>query len=152
MVWCQEGTEMKITFRIWLLTFSLAIASILIINGSTTSRLLSAFLIIMIPFMLSKVNSSAGRIVVFLVLIGSLIFIISTAAQPGVEISSIEKNSSEFDAGLRNGMVINSINGQDIENLLDYTNVVGDMIFVGEEKVIIKTRQSDFFFLSYLYH
>ncbi|MEK6859759.1 MAG: hypothetical protein AABX54_02995 [Nanoarchaeota archaeon] len=61
-----------------------------------------------------------------IVLICSAI-IISPSFEKGVLIKSVDKNSTAFEEGLRSGMMITSINSQQINNLKDYTNVMSSV-------------------------
>ena len=70
----------------------------------------------------------------------------------GVEIKSVEKNSSEFESGLRAGMIIHSINNQEIENLDDYSKRISEILppnlSLGEVKISIATNKGLFIFLK----
>lgn len=68
----------------------------------------------------------------------------------GVEIKSIEKNSTEASSGLKTGMVITEINSNWIKNLDDYSKVVAELFpNAGEQtKTIIKTDKGTFIFLK----
>ncbi len=57
--------------------------------------------------------------------------IISPRFEKGVVVKSIEKNSSAFEEGLRSGMIIKSINGEIVNNMDDYTRIMGS-IFTNE--------------------
>ncbi len=67
----------------------------------------------------------------------------------GVEISSIDKNSTEIAGGLKTGMIINEINSEEIANLEDYAAAVSKIILhSGEQtKVTVKTNSGEFIFL-----
>ncbi len=45
-------------------------------------------------------------------------------AENGVVIKSVDRNSSEFDAGLKQGMIIEKINGEKVSNIADYSRVI----------------------------
>lgn len=73
--------------------------------------------------------------------LASLISIFSlppTFMEKGVLINSVEKNSTLFNEGLRSGMIITSINGQQIKSMDEYAALVS---FEGEQKVEILTKQ-----------
>ncbi len=70
------------------------------------------------------------------------------AAYEGVVIKSVEKNSTVFEAGLRQGMVISSINGDNIKNLQEYSKLITAISNSSENKFIIGTNQGEFIFLS----
>ncbi len=64
--------------------------------------------------------------------------------EKGVLITSIEQNSTAFEQGLKQGQVIKSINGNAIENIDDYYDFVqSNFPFDSEEKIIIKTKESE---------
>jgi len=67
------------------------------------------------------------------------------ALQKGVVIKSVERNSTAFDSGLRQGMVIKGIDRQPIINLESYSTVVSS-IFQGTNmtKVTITTSEQEF--------
>jgi preprotein translocase subunit SecD len=46
------------------------------------------------------------------------------ALQKGVIIESVETNSTAFNTGLRQGMIIKAINGQQIENIITYSDII----------------------------
>ena len=68
----------------------------------------------------------------------------------GVVIKSIEQNSSAFEAGLRQGMVIEEINSKTIGTLEDYGNAMSE-IFAEQKnltKLTIRTSDNQFIFLT----
>ena len=70
-----------------------------------------------------------------------------TFLQEGVLVESIEINSNLYDAGLRKGMVITSINGQVVSDLNDYQEIVAPYYELGENDTIrteIYTRDLEF--------
>lgn len=67
----------------------------------------------------------------------------------GVEIKSVEKNSSFYEGGLRAGMVIVGINGNSIKDFTDYSTQIGSIFTTNNSvKVIIKTSSQEFIFLA----
>jgi preprotein translocase subunit SecD len=67
--------------------------------------------------------------------------------EDGVMLRSVEKNTSVFDSGLRAGMIIKSINGQEIKNLEEYTSFhLENKDFSG--KMIVETKDKEFIFLT----
>ena len=83
------------------------------------------------------------------VLIASLL-IISPSFEKGVIIKSVERNSTAFDSGLKQSMIIKSIDNQPVNNLDDYTKIINS-IFSSEnktlenkKKLIITTEDSEF--------
>ena len=51
----------------------------------------------------------------------------------GVLVSSVEKNSSVFEQGLRTGMIITKINNYEINNLQDYSNAIQSILAGADE-------------------
>ena len=73
-----------------------------------------------------------------LVLIGSFLIISPWGYfSKGVVIKSIEKNSTDYESGLRTGMIITSVNGNPVNNFEDYTKVIGS-IFPLQNKTSLK--------------
>jgi len=69
--------------------------------------------------------------------------------EKGVIIKSVEKNSTFFSEGLRSGMVVKSINSQDIESLEDYTKVISNLNPLGNQtKLTISTDKGEFIFFT----
>ena len=46
------------------------------------------------------------------------------ALENGVLIRSIEVNSTEFNQGLRQGQIINTIDGKEVKNLQDFSDII----------------------------
>jgi len=67
----------------------------------------------------------------------------------GVEIKSVEKNSSAYESGLRAGMTLTSINGQAIKDTTDYSSYVMQNFVSNEtQKLIVNTNEGEFIFLA----
>jgi len=67
----------------------------------------------------------------------------------GILIKSVEVNSSTFEQGLRQGQTINSIDGQKIETIQDFSQIIGEKNFSnGSIKTIISTDQGEFILFS----
>jgi len=64
--------------------------------------------------------------ILIIVLILSLL-VISPSFKKGVIIKSVEKNSSAYEEGLRSGMIIKSINGENINNIEDYSRIINSI-------------------------
>jgi len=66
--------------------------------------------------------------------------------EKGVVIKSVEKNSSAFDAGLRQGMVIKGVNGQAVTNMETYSNIVSSLFQnqTNTTKITITTSEKEF--------
>lgn len=77
------------------------------------------------------------------------IFITPNFLQKGVVVSSIETNSPAFEEGLRQGDIIISIDGQKIEHVENYLDVMQNKFLSGEKvRTIITTTKSEFVFFS----
>ncbi len=78
----------------------------------------------------------------FFVVASFLVIFVSSdgimAFQKGVIISSVPENSTLYNSGLRNGMVLQSINQNKINNLEEYSLLVS---FNGTKKTILKTNE-----------
>ena len=88
------------------------------------------------------------RIWVLLIVLVFSLLSIGFSFQKGVVIKSVERNSTAFNEGLRQGDIIKDINGQKIENKEDYARVI-DNIFAQNllkgiqlPQIINKTNQS----------
>ena len=89
-------------------------------------------------------------LIIFLII--SLISIVNFPAlfQKGVEIKSIDQNSSAFTSGLKPGDIITSVNNQPVENLADYSKEI-NLLFKDKNesvKVVINTKNDQFVFFS----
>ena len=74
---------------------------------------------------------------------------ISPSFQTGALIKSVEKNSTYFSEGLRTGMVIKSVNSQEIKTAADYSSVISKIFPTDNEtKIIIQTKDSSFIFYT----
>jgi len=78
------------------------------------------------------------RIWLLLIILVTALLILSPTFKKGVLIKSVEKNSTEFDSGLKQGMIITSINGEKINNLNDYSGTINSIF--PEKKQINKTK------------
>jgi len=71
------------------------------------------------------------------------------ALQSGVTIESIGRNSTAFEAGLRSGMVIESINNQNVRDVEDYTGIMKNIDYSGDSiRMNFITDQGEFIFLA----
>jgi preprotein translocase subunit SecD len=67
----------------------------------------------------------------------------------GVVVKTVDRNSSEYDAGLRPGMTIVSINGNSIKDMEDYTKITAQVFSGIEQKITIGNSDGEeFIFLS----
>jgi preprotein translocase subunit SecD len=86
-----------------------------------------------------------------IVLILSIISIAPWSAfESGVMTQSVEKNSTEFEKGLRPGMIIQEINSNKISNLEEFSTYVSKLTFNETEstKISIRTDSGDFVFIK----
>ena len=89
------------------------------------------------------------RIWLLIIVLSASLLAVSPQFEKGVIIKSVEKNSTAYDSGLRQSMIIISINGEKINNLKDYTEKI-NLIFPQSQplknkiKVIISTKDSEF--------
>jgi len=90
-----------------------------------------------------KIGFRLWLLIIFLVF---ALLAISPTFKSGVTIRSVEKNSTAFNEGLKQGMIIIEVNNKPIKNIEDYTNTISE-IFAGQEnftKIIIKTEKKEF--------
>ena len=69
--------------------------------------------------------------------------------EKGAIIKSVEKNSTYFNEGLRSGMIMQSINSQEIKNSADYSNIISEIFpTLEQKKLIVSTNKGQFIFLT----
>jgi len=79
------------------------------------------------------------------IILGSLLAIVPLDFSKGVEISSIETNSTAYEQGLRPGQIITYINGQLITNFEDYSKIINEKFPADENiKLTITTKNNEF--------
>ncbi len=72
-----------------------------------------------------------------------------TFLEKGVLVTSVEQNSTSFDAGLRKGQIIVKINSNKINGVEDYSEIIQAQYFSGENvKTIIQTKDSEVILFS----
>ena len=76
------------------------------------------------------------------VILGSLLAIVPLDFTKGIEISSIEQNSTSYEQGLRQGQIITSIDGNKIISVQDYQNVIGSK-FISQEDIILGNQTQE---------
>jgi len=81
-------------------------------------------------------------------ILASLLAIFPLTFTKGVEIASIEQNSTEFEQGLRTGQVITNINGDSISTFEDYRNSINSL-FPTQEKIKLTITTSSGEYLIY---
>ena len=88
-------------------------------------------------------------IVVLLISIVAIFGIPPKFLQGGVEIKSVEQNSTTFEQGLRKGQIITGIDGKEIKNLTDFSNTLSGKFNSDESvKTTIQTTSGDFVLFS----
>src|SRR3989338_8585182 len=85
--------------------------------------------------------------ILVIALILALLAIAPTYKQ-GLEIKSVERNSTSYINGLRPGMVLEEINSQPVKTIQDYTRVVGEIPVNVTAKLTVKTDSDEFIFLT----
>ncbi|MBU3913371.1 MAG: protein translocase subunit SecD [Nanoarchaeota archaeon] len=89
------------------------------------------------------------RIWILIIVLIFALLAISPSFQTGALIKSVEKNTTYFNDGLRAGMVITSINEQEVKNSEDYSKIILSVFPVeNETKLIIQTKERSFIFYT----
>lgn len=83
------------------------------------------------------------RIWMLFIFLGLSLLAIKPSFESGVLVTSVEKNSSFFNEGLRAGEIIKSINGQEIKSIDDYIKLVDKLSAQELRKIEIKTKKSE---------
>ncbi len=85
-----------------------------------------------------------------IVLLLSLLSIFSFQGlfQHGIMVTSVEQNTTAFDSGLRQGQIINSINGQAIRSVEDYTSIIKNYPLKSPTKMTIGTKNAELIYYS----
>jgi preprotein translocase subunit SecD len=125
---------MKLTMRMWILGFALAISIISIINAEGSTRFLIFLLLIGILFVLTLIKSNSAKVFIILIFIATTAFLIVSSFETGVVINSVEQDSQAFSQGIRQGQVITSVNNIPVLTPLDYSNAI-DQTFISSEDV-----------------
>jgi preprotein translocase subunit SecD len=73
-----------------------------------------------------KINLTWKIWLLIFVLIGSALLLVPNF-QKGVLIKSVDQNSTEYEQGLRTGMIILSVNGEPVSNIGDYTIIMNNV-------------------------
>ena len=84
------------------------------------------------------------RIWLLLIILLLSILAIKPSFEKGVVIKSVEKNSTAFEIGLRQGQIIKAIDGQTITSIEDYARVLEKFPTEEDEKLIISTKSQDY--------
>jgi preprotein translocase subunit SecD len=118
---------MKLTWRIWVFSIVLMLSILAIVNVTGSVRLIVLILMVGAFYGLHKFELNKKGVLIFLGLSVVSFLLIFYSFQQGVVIKSIDKSSDFFSQGLRNGEIINSINGYKIENTADYFNALQEV-------------------------
>jgi len=89
-----------------------------------------------------KIGFRLWVLIIFLVF---ALLALSPSFKSGVLIKSVEKNSTAFEEGLRQGLIIKKINEHEIKNMEDYADAISKIFeSSGFKKIIIYTDKGDF--------
>ncbi len=78
-------------------------------------------------------------------ILGSLLAIFPLSFDKGVEIVSVDGNSSAYEQGLRQGQIVKIINGEKIKDFEDYSRIVNSIFPVeNKTKITINTNEGEF--------
>ncbi len=98
---------------------------------------------------MAKLTIRIWILLIVLFLAALMIFNWNTLFASGVEIKSVEKDSTAYLKGLRSGMVVQEINSKIIESQEDYVAAISDaFVTKNETKISIKTDKDTFIFLA----
>lgn len=90
------------------------------------------------------------RIWILIIFLALAVLMISPTFTKGIVIKSVEKNSTAYLEGLRQGMIIEEINSKVIKTPEEYSQALSETFSSGEEtRVSIKTDSNEFIFLAY---
>lgn len=76
------------------------------------------------------------------------ILAIKPSFETGVSVSSVTKNTSVFDSGLRAGETIKTVNGQPVKSIADYTILTNSYNTSEEKRIDITTNKDTYTFLT----
>ena len=89
------------------------------------------------------------RIWVLLIVLGLSVLAISPSLDTGVVVESVERNSSIFEAGLREGAVIKAVNGEEVIDIDSYGEIINDLFgHEFEQRIDITTKDNEFTILT----
>ena len=139
----------KLTFKISLLIVVLVLSLISIFNGAMQYKLMILALLLMF-FVSSKFKLKKLSLLFVFLIVLSFIFLIQSSLSPkGVIISSVEKNSTAFEQGFRQGQLIFSMDNEEINNLNDYSSIIQSKFSTNEKtKVIFQTSAGEIIYFS----
>src|SRR3989344_8829998 len=94
---------------------------------------------------MAKITVRVWILITFLLL---ALLMISPSFQKGIIVTSVEKNSTAFETGLRSGMKIQEINSQKIDSLQKFSEVASSFNKKNETRISIVTAQGTFIYLA----
>ncbi|MEK6741854.1 MAG: hypothetical protein AABX68_01565 [Nanoarchaeota archaeon] len=139
---------MKISWRVWVLAFVLALSLVSILNISLASNFLVGALVLSIPFTLTFSKSRTTKVIIMILTVIALILIIFFSFHKGAIITSISSDSVYFTDGLRKGMIITSVNKNTVTNVEDYIAQINLIDFQDYTKIEFQTNQGNFLVLA----
>ncbi len=140
---------MKLGWKIWVLVFALAFAAMSVLNLPIAYNVLVGFLIISILATLSFVKGNSAKTFTLILTGISIVAIIFFTAQQGVLVTSVTADSTSFADGFRKGMIITSINGNQIKSASDYSAQINSLFPVDEKiKLTVATTTGNLIFLT----
>src|SRR3989344_4345009 len=94
---------------------------------------------------MAKITLRVWILITFLLL---ALLMISPTFQKGIVITSVEKNTTAFESGLRPGMKIQEINSQKIDSLQKFSEIALTFNKENETRISIVTNQGTFIYLE----
>jgi len=138
---------MKLTIRMWIMAIVLLSCLVWIFNISTFATLSLLGLGVGVLVVLTTVKSNIGKVFIIIVLLASGVFLVYQQTQTGVEIKSVEFNSTAYEQGLRQGQVIIAVNGESVETMQEYLSAVSSEfpeVLDKNKKISIQTKEQEF--------
>ncbi len=85
------------------------------------------------------------RVWILIIALALALLAVSPTFKTGVVITSVERNSTAFNEGLRQGMIIEQVNEQQVADIEDYASAVRGIFYqnTAMQKVIIKTNTEE---------
>ena len=89
------------------------------------------------------------RIWILIIVLGFSILAIKPSFDSGVIVDSINKDSTIFEEGLRDGEIIKFVNGIEIKDVSSYGERISELFADGEEKRLdIRTKEREYTILT----
>ncbi len=85
------------------------------------------------------------RLWILIIALALSLLAISPSFESGVVVKSVEKNSTLFNEGLRQEMIIKGINNQEVKSVEDYTKIISEIYFQQDNftKIIFQTKEQE---------